>query len=156
VRQRQRQMPGTRTNWRQRRYSVPTLIWMPGQQQLSRCRASVLATFLEACLLLLQAAIGAAIGALSSGRPMSEAQQAAEAAAAAADAASVQNMPEALDEFGRDTNVEKRRQVHLRITSSFIVFTGHQCRFDWSAATGGQRASSALEMVATLTLYVAG
>jgi hypothetical protein len=47
---------------------------------------------------------------------MSEAQQAAEAAAEAADAASVQNMPEALDEFGRDLNVEKRRQVHLRRT----------------------------------------
>ena len=115
MQQPQRQMPGTRMSWRQRRCSVPTLVWMPGQHQLSRCRASV-ATFLEACLLLLQAAIGAAIGALSSGRPMSEAQQAAEAAAAAADAASVQNMPEALDEFGRDLNVEKRRQVHLRLT----------------------------------------
>lgn len=62
-------------------------------------------------MLRLQAAIGAAIGVLSSGGAMSEAQQAAEAAAAAADAASVQKMPEELDEFGRDMNVEKRRQV---------------------------------------------
>jgi hypothetical protein len=58
-----------------------------------------------------QAAIGAAIAVLSAGGALSEAQQAAEAAAVAADAASVQNMPEALDEFGRDLNVEKRRQV---------------------------------------------
>ncbi len=42
---------------------------------------------------------------------MPAAQQAAEAAAAAAGAAAVQNMPEELDEFGRDMNVEKRRQV---------------------------------------------
>lgn len=42
---------------------------------------------------------------------MPEAQQAAEAAAAAADAAGIQNLPAALDEFGRDMNVEKRRQV---------------------------------------------
>lgn len=42
---------------------------------------------------------------------MPEAQQAAGSAASAADAASVQNLPEALDEFGRDMNVEKRRQV---------------------------------------------
>lgn len=34
----------------------------------------------------------------------------------AADAASVQNMPEVLDEFGRDMNVEKRRQVRWRTT----------------------------------------
>ena len=83
-----------------------------------------------ACLLLPQAAIGAAIGALSSGRPMSEAQQAAEAAAVAADAASVRNLPEALDEFGRDMNVEKRRQVHSRTTSSIVSFSGRQCRLD--------------------------
>ena len=60
-----------------------------------------------------QAAIGAAIAVLSAGGALPEAQRAAEAAALAADAASVQNMPEALDEFGRDLNVEKRRQVHV-------------------------------------------
>jgi len=66
----------------------------------------------EVCLSYgIQAAIGAAIGVLSRGGAMPAAQQAAEAAAAAAGAAAVQNMPEELDEFGRDMNVEKRRQV---------------------------------------------
>lgn len=60
-----------------------------------------------------QAAIGAAIGVLSSGGAMPEALQAADAAAAAADAASMQSLPEALDEFGRDMNVEKRRQARV-------------------------------------------
>lgn len=52
---------------------------------------------------------------------MLAAQQAAEAAATAAGAAAVQNMPEELDEFGRDMNVEKRRQVKKPGSIRFLL-----------------------------------
>ena len=53
-----------------------------------------------------QAAVAAAVGVLSRGSALSAAAAAAERAAVEAEDAAVRHMPQQLDEFGRDTNVE--------------------------------------------------
>ena len=54
---------------------------------------------------------------------MPAAQAAAEAAAAAADDSETSAMPEDLDEFGRDRNVEKRRERLKRYRAALL----HEC-----------------------------
>lgn len=51
---------------------------------------------------------------LSTGGAAPAAQSAAASAAQAADGYSGESMPEQLDEFGRDVNVEKRREAFER------------------------------------------
>ena len=58
---------------------------------------------------------------------MPAAQAAAEAAAAAAEASEASSLPEDLDEYGRDRNMEKRRESSTRCRAALLSCCVQSC-----------------------------